>query len=217
MVWPYLKSVGSSNCIPGWLRGKAEAGPGQVHFVTFPVPGWNGHVAGEEDPCVCVCVCGCVCRGHRVDPWVGTGRGRWPRAEAHPVSPPQCCRVTSTASAPRTACGCTRRTQACPGGTCPSVRIPSEGTAWVEEAREGAAGGQLHGSRDLGHLPGRSVSTCPPLCLWGFAHHAFWTQVVCVHVSGLRTRSLKSGDRHHRWFPSSVPGSQWGWVSPSPG
>ena len=39
MVWPYLKSVGSSNCIPGWLRGKAEAGPGQVPFVTFSVPG----------------------------------------------------------------------------------------------------------------------------------------------------------------------------------
>ena len=39
MICPYLKSVGSSNCIPGWLRGKAEAGPGQVPFVTFPVPG----------------------------------------------------------------------------------------------------------------------------------------------------------------------------------
>ncbi|XP_066862234.1 glucagon-like peptide 1 receptor isoform X3 [Kogia breviceps] len=42
--------------------------------------------------------------------------------------PAACCRVTCTGSAPPMACGCTRTTRACPGGTCPSARSPSEGT-----------------------------------------------------------------------------------------
>ena len=125
LEWTHLKSVNLSKCTLNWPRENTEGGC------------WSGHLG---DPLSLdhtgICRRGRLtpsshfwgCRGDPRGGEEGGPGGLWPGLRSLLRLSPQCCRVTCTGSARLTACGCTRTTPACPGGTCPSVRNPSTGT-----------------------------------------------------------------------------------------